>query len=376
MSYSFAEEQEMIRSLGKEFFKREWSIALAREIWEKKRDFPLELYQKMGGVGCLGLLIPEEYGGMGRTWVDTAIFYEEAGYVLFPVIHHFYSAVLGAQMILAFGTEEQKRDLLPELAQGNIIFTMGWTEPQMRHDTSDISSTTSRATLNNGTYTITGTKLPVRNLALAHYIITPAKINEGSDVALFMVETKSDGLVIKTMYDVGGDILNEVIYEGVKVPADRMLVKPVPGTQVAAVLEKCKVLRCAEMVGGSQRVMEMSVDHVKQRVQFDRFIGSFQSIQHRLADDQLEIFMARLFAHYAARRCDEVADPLAPVSMAIQVATNAYIKVSNDGSHVHGGYGIMHMTDVSLYFRRAKAIELEMGAPYTRQDRIADAIGL
>ena len=370
MDFGFSEEQEMFRREVREFLRRECPRSLVKEIEETKRDFDRDLYGKMAGLGWLGLMLPEEYGGVGGNWIDMAIFYEEAGRAMLPS-PHFTTVVLGGQSVLSFGSEEQKQRLLPQIAKGEIIMSLALTEPEAG---SNLALLTTTATPDNRDYILTGIKLFIFNAHLADYIITVARTGEG--VTLFLVPGGSHGLSCTPLDTFAGERLNQVVYNQVRVSAQDLLGEVDKGENITEIVDKAKVMRCAEMIGGAQAALEMALDFSKQRISLGRPIGTFQALQHRMADMALAIDGARLLVYYVAWMMSEGIPCAKESAMAQLEAGRVYTRITIEAIHLHGGVAIMADHDLPLYYRRAKAAQLNLGFMDPHKEAIAQGLGL
>ncbi len=370
MDFGFSEPQEMFRRTVRDFLDKECPMTLVREIEEKKQDFDRELYRKMAGLGWLGLMIPEEYGGLGGNWVDMGIFYEEAGRGLLPS-PHFTTVVLGGQVLLAFGNEEQKRELLPKIVEGDLIMALALTEPEAGSNLALLATT---ATPDGEDYLISGTKLFIPNAHLADHIITVTRTGEG--ITLFLVDGRSEGLTCTPLDTFSGERLNQVVYDRVRVSRSKILGELNGGEGIADIVEKAKIMTCAEMVGGAQAALEMTVDLTKQRVQFDRPIGSFQALQHRMVDMTMAVEGARWLMYSVAWMNSEGIPCSKESAMAQLEAGRGYTHVTAEAIHMHGAVALMVDHDLPLYYKRAKAAQLNLGFSESQREVIVQGIGL
>ena len=371
MDYGFSEEQEMFRNSVRDFLEKECSRSLVREIEEQRRDYSPDLYRKMASLGWLGLGIPEEYGGVEGSWVDMAILYEEAGRALLPS-PHFSTVVLGAQAILALGREEQKSNLLPRIADGDIIVALALTEPQAG---SNLELLTTSATAKGEGYVINGTKLFINYAHLADYIVTVVKTGENK-TSVFLVEKGSPGLTCSPVDTLGGERLCEVAYQQVEVPSDYVLGKLDEGSGICEVVEKAKVMSCVSMVGSAQVTLEMAIDYAKERTQFGVPIGSFQALQHKMATMALDIEGVRWLGYYVAWLISENIPCAMEMAMLNLKAGQTCRSVTSESIQIHGAVATMEDHDLSLYFRKVKATQLNLGYPETHRETIAQHLGL
>ena len=374
MDFKFSEEQKMFRSSVQDFLKKECPMSLVREIEEQKSDYSRELYRKMAGLGWLGIMIPEEYGGTEGDWVDMAILYEEAGRVLMQS-PHLSTAVLGGQTILALGTEEQKEELLPKIVDGEITLALAITEPEAA---SNLALLTASAEPQDGNFVINGNKLFVGNGHNADFIITVVKTKIGTKkgVSLFLVDGKNPGLSFIPMETMGGNILDDVTYNKVVVPKDKLLGKSGNGDIIADIVDKAQIMTCAEMVGSAGVALEMSIDYSKDRVQFDQPIGSFQAIQHKIAKMSESLEGAKWLTYYTAWLSAQGVPCAKEIAMTKLYVGEACRIITAEAEQIHGGMGIMWEHDLTFYFRRVKAGQLSLGYPYTFQETIAQSLGL
>jgi alkylation response protein AidB-like acyl-CoA dehydrogenase len=374
MDYGLAEEQLMFKTAIRDFLEAEWSVEAMREAWDDKNDYPLEVYRKMGGLGWLGLMIPEQYGGMGLGWVEAAILFEEAGRVLLkgPLLS---TAILGAQALLLLGTEEQKREMLPKVAAGDAILAWAYSEPETSYNL-DLISTKAVAVDNH--FHINGQKLFVSNMRWADYVMTIAKVEGGTQntggPGIFLVDTKSTGLSYELMDGMDGDELAEVTYNDVLVTQKNLIGRANSSRDIRNIVEKSKIAYSAEMIGGTERALELSVSYGNTREQFGRLIGSFQAIQHKLATVDMLLERSRWLAYYAAYLCTQGINCTAEINMAYLASNEAYRLASAEGIQIHGGSGCMRIDDIGRYFQRAKALQLKLEPAYVCRERIAQIL--
>jgi len=376
MNFGFTEEQEMIRSQAAEFFKQEYPIALVRESLADDRGFNQDLWDKMSGLGWLSLVFPEEYRGAGLTFVELTVLLEQMGRVLVPGAF-FSTVLLGGVAILESGSPEQKSRWLKAIAEGNLKTTLAHIEPDGNRD----ARVTAKGAGNG--YVISGTKLFVPDAHSADLIICAAPTSESSNptegISLFAVDRRSTGLnttALRTMDQTRR--LYEVTLNQVHVPEDHVLGAVASAwSTIENVLCKATIGRCAEMVGGAQKMLDMCVEYAKQRVQFGRPIGSFQAIQHKCADMILLIESARSAVYAAACAASQDSkDTALLASVAKAYTSDACRFVAGEAIQIHGGMGFTWEHDAHLYFKRAKADEISFGDAIYHRARVAQLIGL
>ncbi len=371
MDFKFNEEQEMLQRTVRDFLKKECPTTLVREIEEKKLDYDKGLYHKMAELGLLGLMIPEEYGGTGGSWIEMAIFYEEAGRALLQS-PHFSTVVLGGQTILTLGSEDQKRELLPKIAKGELIMALALTEPEAG---SNLELLTTTAKPEDKGYVIDGDKLFIGNAHIADHLIV-VSTGEDKGVMPFLVERGSPGLTCIPLDTLSGERLNEVIFEKVKVPKKNVLGEAIKGDKILGILNKAKIMSCAEMVGGAEVALEMTVEYSKQRVAFERPIGSFQALQHRMADMAVAIEGLKRFVYYVAWMNSVELPSTKESAMEQLLASQVYPSITSKAIHIHGTVSLAQEHDLTLYYRKAKALQLNLGFFDSHKEVIAKELGI
>jgi alkylation response protein AidB-like acyl-CoA dehydrogenase len=379
MEFGFTEEQEMIRQQAAECLKNECPIGFVRRLMESEHGHNEELWKKMVEMGWTGLIVPEAYGGVGLSFVELALVLEEMGRALVPG-EFFSTVVLAGQTLLAATNEEQKQRWLIPLASGELKATVAVTESNGRWDASGVTVNAERR---DDGFVINGTKLFVPDAQVADLIICVARTgNAGSaeqGITLMAVDRHSAGLNVtplKTMDQTRR--LYEVSFEQVWAPANHVLGDPGHGWPVwQRVQDKATIGLCAEMVGGAQKALDMTVEYSKSRVQFGRPIGSFQSLQHRCADMLLLTESARSAVYAAAWAAEQDADDVSlQASIAKSYTNDAYRYVTGECIQIHGGMGFTWEHDAHLYLKRAKADEVTYGDAAFHRERIAGLIGL
>ncbi|MBI4308538.1 MAG: acyl-CoA/acyl-ACP dehydrogenase [Chloroflexi bacterium] len=377
MDLSLTEEQEMLKKMARDFLDKEAPKSYVRAMEEDERGYTPEVWKKMAELGWLGLVLPEKYGGMGGSFLDLIVLLEEMGRAVLP--GPFFSTVLlGAYTLLEAGTEEQKKEVLPKVARGERILTLALTEPSATWDARGVQL---QATAHGKDYNLNGTKLFVPDARVADDLIVVARTKEGGrpeeGISLFLVDAKSPGIAYTLLKTIAADKQCEVVFNKVAVPGKDLVGKLHEGWPVGEkVLQRAAIAKCAEMAGGAQKVLEMTVDYAKQRVQFGRPIGSFQAIQHYCANMVTDVDGARFITYEAAWRLQEDLPCAKEISMAKAWTSEAYRRVTALGHQVHGGIGFTIEHDMQLYFRRAKAAELAFGDGDFHRERVAQEMGL
>jgi alkylation response protein AidB-like acyl-CoA dehydrogenase len=369
MNFAFSEEQEELRRMVRRFLEDKSPEAEVRRLMDTETGHDRAVWSQLSELGLLGLHVPEEYGGAGFTYVDLIVVLEEMGRALLCA-PYFSTVVLGANAVLHSGDESAKKDLLPGIATGDKLATFALTEDSGRWDEKGIALT---ATPNGDGYVLSGHKMFVPDGHTADVIIVAGRTEGG--VSLFVVDGGADGLTrtaLATMDQTRKQARLE--FDGVKA---RLLGRLNEGWPVVSkVLDLAAVGLAADQVGGAQRVLEMSVEYAKVRVQFGRPIGSFQAIKHKCADMLVEVESAKSAAYYAAWAAAEDNEELPVVaSLAKAYCSDAYFHVAAENIQVHGGIGFTWEHPAHLYFKRAKSSQLFLGDPTYHRELLAQRVG-
>ncbi len=379
MNFGFNDEQELLRSTARKFFDNECPSDTVRKLMDGPEGMTPELWHKIAEQGWLGLIFPEEYGGMGLGVVDLVVLMEEMGRAVVP--GPFFSTVLlGGLSILEAGTDAQKKHWLPKISSGEARATLGWMEPSAELGPGGI---TVQAAAKGPGFQISGTKLFVHDAHTADVLVVAARTAKGGSaeegISLFLVPKGAPGLSITLLPTMDQTRkLCEVTFTDVPVSVDGAMGKPGAGWKpLARVIDRATVGLCAEMCGGAQKVLDMTVEYAKIRQAFGRPIGSYQGVKHKAADMLVDVENSKSITYYAAWAMDEgvTEGPLA-VSMAKAYVSDAYRRVSGTGIQLHGGIGFTWEHDLHLYFKRAKGSEFTFGDATWHRERVAQLVSL
>ncbi|HET8620050.1 MAG TPA: acyl-CoA dehydrogenase family protein [Acidimicrobiales bacterium] len=371
MNFAFSEEQEELRRITRQFLESKSPETEVRRLMDTTEGYDPAVWAQMAGeLGLQSLTIPEEYGGQGYTYVELTVVLEEMGRALLAA--PFYATVvLAANTILHSGDEAARKDLLPGIASGETIATLALTEPNGRWDLSGVEATATRA---GDGWTIDGTKMFVLDGHVANLIIVAARTGDG--ISLFKVDGDAEGLT-RTPLATMDQTRKQAKLEFSGVPATLIGDENGGEAVLGRVLDLAVVALAAEQVGGAQKVLEMSVEYAKDRVQFGRPIGSFQAIKHKCADMLLEVESAKSAAYYAAWCAAELNDELPEVAcLAKAYCSEAYFHSAAENIQIHGGIGFTWEHPAHLYFKRAKSSELLFGDPTYHRELLAQRLGI
>jgi alkylation response protein AidB-like acyl-CoA dehydrogenase len=376
MDFAFSAEQEMLRSSTRDFLAKQCSSKVVRKLMEAPDAYDEALWRKIADLGWTALGIPEQYGGVG-TFLDLVVVLEEAGRALMPG-PFFATMGLAVPALIEAGTEAQKKEVLGAIAQGSARATLALTEPSGRWDAGAV---TLSAKPSGGGWQLDGVKLFVPDAEAADYMVVAARTRgEGEDgISLFLLKGRPAGMTVTSLKTL--DMTrrwSEVRFEGVTLAGDTLMGpadKAWPPLKRA--LEWATAALCAEMVGGTQKVLETSTEYAKTRHQFGKPIGIYQAVSHKLADMLVLSESGRSATYYAAWAVEaDAADRALAASMAKAYVSDAYRKVAGDGIQVHGGIGFTWEHDMHLYFKRAKSSEVTLGDATYHRELVAQALDL
>jgi alkylation response protein AidB-like acyl-CoA dehydrogenase len=352
MEFVLDGSQRSLKEDARKFFARNCPIEEVRRLTETEHAYDADLWAKMADQGYMGLIFPEEYGGLGLSIFELILILEESGRAVLP--GPFFSTMIAGAALDACGNEEQKRKYLEPICMGEARSTIAVLEAVPSWKPKD-------ATLAAVDGKLTGEKLFVTDAAVADSIVVAAR--DG----VYVVEAGAPGLTIVPM--LGIDLARKIY--AVKfdnTPAEKLaspegLVRALQIASVAAV---------GELVGCMQAMLDITVEYAKERKQYGKPIGSFQAVQHQCADSYFETENSRSAAYYAAWALSEkTEDASVAASIAKVYASDAGRTVGNRSIQCHGGIGFTWESDLHLYYRRAKALETMMGDATYHRERIA-----
>lgn len=363
MDFAFSEEQKMLRDSARDFLKSECPKTMVGELEESDPGYSPKLWKKMAQLDWMSIIVPEAYDGMGWGLLDMAVLFEEFGRAAMP--GPMFATVMGTLAILEGGTEAQKQKFLPHVVSGKLILTLAMEEPDAVYDPKFVGV---RATGNNDRYTINGTKLFVPYAHVANYLVvvtrTAGDPGDEKGITVFVVDAKSPGIRLTPIKTIAADKQFQVDFEDVAVSSDDVIGDLNNGiSMVRAVLEKAAAIQCAEAAGGAQQELDMTAKYTKEREQFGRPIGTFQAVQHRLADMYIDARAARWTTYQAVWRLGEGLPAGRELAIAKAITSKACQRVAFSAQQLHGGIGVDLDYDLHFYYRRAKAFELKFGSP-------------
>jgi alkylation response protein AidB-like acyl-CoA dehydrogenase len=379
--FSLSEDQRLIQQSVQDLLAQTAGLARLRSVIDSNNGYDSALWSVLAKeMGFAGLMVPEDYGGSGLGAVEMALILEETGRTL-AVVPFFETAVLAVQAILLSGTPLQKQTLLSDIAAGRTKAAMAITGPSGSPFPDGVSSIMSR----DGTgWRLSGSAGFVTFAHIADLLLIVARAAdskgcEGLSIVALREPTRMQGVVIERLPSL--DLtrpLCRMDFNDVYVPADAVLGEAqAAGPALARTLAIGAGLLASEQTGGAQFCLSSTVDYAKQRMQFDRVIGSFQAVKHELADMMVTVEAARSAALYAAAAIDTGSDELFEAAAAASVwCSEAYRHCAAEAIQLHGGIGFTWEHHAHLYFKRARSSSIWLGEPVTHRERIAQLIGL
>ncbi len=368
MDFDLNETQKLFKSSARELFAQECPAEAVRAMIENGEPYSEALWQKLVEQGWTGLIFDEADGGMGLSYIEMAVAFEEMGRALVPGAF-LASVPLAGSLIAGAGNDAQRNQYLKAICEGEAKATVALLEAGGDWNLEAVQLT---ATPGASGLTLSGTKLFVPDAGAVDFIVTAARV--GADLVLAVVDSHAPGLAIKPLPAIDATRhLYEVTYNEVEVPATAVLARgEAARAALAHAFDVATVALAAEMVGGMQWVLDATIEYAKTRKQFGKPIGQFQAIQHHCANILLLTESARSAVYYAAWQMgnDAKQAPVA-VSVAKAYASDAYREVGNLGIQVHGGIGFTWDEPMHFYYKRAKASELMFGDATWHRERIA-----
>ena len=357
LDLEFSGEQEMLREMVAGVLAQHSPLTKVRELEDDPTGYDPALWSQLQGLDLVGLLLPEESGGSGQSMLEGVVLYEELGRSLAPT-PHFVSAVLTGGVLTTAGGHDE---LLGEIAAGTKIATVAWLEPDGAFRPGGV-----QATFADGA--ITGVKRHVPFAAAADVLLVLAR--KGEEVGLFLVDPKADGTTLTQQFTIASDTQYRV--DLASAPAEQVA-GATWETWHRTMLDGA-ILQAAAAVGGARYALDITVQYSKDREQFGKPIGAFQALSHYLADAVTRVDGATELVHEAAwaRSMGRPVDQLAP--MAKLFADKTFRDVTAMAQQIWGGVGFTLEYDIQLFFRRAKAMQLNWWDARHCEELIADAV--
>jgi isovaleryl-CoA dehydrogenase len=377
---AFTDEQRDFQAAIRDFAQRECGTSEQRERLTHGYTelHSQEIYEKLAELGWLGVSIDEAYGGSGGGMVDACIFLEESMRGLLPIGGYGVSLIV-AGAYERFGTEEQKQEILGGITRGRVE-AIAMSEPEAGSDVGNLSC---RAERQNGGFVLNGQKTWITAAHLADHVLIVCRTDPSGSKheGLSMISVPSDaaGIEIRGIQTMGGREVNDVFLTDCHVPEDRVLGQVDGGwMQLMAGLNVERLILGATALGIAQRAFDDALAYIKERKQFGRPIGSFQTIKHRIADLATELEAARLMVYDVARKVDADPNRMLPreASMVKLKTTELAKRVALEGMQMMGGYGYASEYDMERHVRATLVMSIYGGTNEIQREIVSKTYGL
>jgi len=369
MDLKLNEDQSMMKKVAADFVKAEAPPYVITEWYQKKIAFIPAVYKKTAGVGWLGMMVPEEFGGGGASCTDCAVVFEELGRGPLPG-PFFTSGVLSAQLILGSGSDAQKKNWLPRICDGSAIVIPAISDDQMQFGPRSVQT---RASKTAHGYTLKGTKRFVHDGEAASHFICAARTESGG-VLLALVDRNAPGVSVKPVFGfmVGAA---EVGFDNVTVGADALIGAADSGWQsIDAALGRVLPILCAYKVGACQEIFEMTNEYTRTRVVFGQPIGRFQRVQDHCVDISIHLDGARWTTYETLWKIDSGIEARASVHQAKAVASEGYYQSCNFSHMVFAGAGTDYKHPLMAHSVLAHSLYQYLGTPLYHKRAMVDAL--
>jgi len=375
MDFELTGRQKQIRLAAREFAEGEFP-EIARE-YDRREEFPRDLWKKACVLGFIGVFIKKEYGGLGLGFLEFAMVMEEFWRVD-PGCGNILLTAFGSELIQLYGTEEQKLRYLPPLTKGKAIMGTAITEPDAG---SDITAILTLARKDGNEYVINGSKQFITNGSIADYLVVfclthPEAESRFKRFGTIVVETDRPGfgaLKLTGKLGIRASDTAEIRFSDVRVPKENLIgEKEGEGfSQIMQLFNINRVIAASQGVGVAQGALDKAIKHVKQRKQFGQPIGAFQATQFKIAEMATWVEAARALCYKAGWMLDHGKVDPKLISMAKWIAGEVGVKVANDALQLHGGYGYIADYDIERFYRDAKIVEIYEGTKEIEKNTIA-----
>ena len=381
MDLVLTEEQELLQQTAREFVAGRSSLKRIRALRDAQDPdgFSRDLWREMARLGWVGIVLPEEHGGLGLGYMELIVVMEELGRGLMPepIVS---TVLLGANALLLGGSEAQKREHLPAVAAGERLLALAYQEPRGRYDFHHAETVAERT---GGGWALSGEKIQVLDGHVADRLVVSARTSGGprdaSGITLFLVPCDAPGVTVARQTRLDARNVGLVRLDGVRLDPEAAI-GPVDGggALLGRTIDRATVGLTAEMLGSMTAAFEMTIEYLRTRVQFGVPIGSFQALKHRAAKLYVELELARSAVMNAARTVGEGRDDAAiarATSIAKARCSDAFVLVGDEAVQMHGGIGMTDEHDIGFFLKRARAAEMTFGDAAWHRDRVASLDG-
>jgi alkylation response protein AidB-like acyl-CoA dehydrogenase len=368
MDFRPSPAQQLLVATARDFLRKHCPPELVQRVALDPRGVDDALWRRMAELGWQGLLIPSELGGSGGSALDVVLLVEELGRAAAPG-PFVTSAVVATSLLLAAGSAEQQKRLLPAMAAGERVASLALLEESGSFDVERIALAV------DAEGRLSGRKLFVEAAHVADALVVATRA--GRELRLLLLPTDRPGVRVSPLETIGAAKLFEVTFDGVVIgDGDRLGPAGAAGEALASALRAGALARTAEMVGAAQRVLELAVEHAKTRVQGGRPIGGYQAIQHACADLVRDVDASRGLLHAAAWMLSEGGPADAGVAMAKAYASEACLTVARRAHQIFGAIGYCEEHPLHLLHKWIHAASLDCGDVPLHLETVAQAMGL
>ncbi|MCS7121038.1 MAG: acyl-CoA dehydrogenase family protein [Archaeoglobaceae archaeon] len=376
MDFELTQEQKDIKRAAWDFASKEFKKEIAEEL-DRKEEFPFELHKKAASLGFIGVHFPEQYGGGGMGCLENVLIAEEFCRADSTIGSAIILADFSSEVVARFGSEEQKKEVLPRVARGDSITAGCYTEPEAG---SDLTAIRTLALRDGDEWVINGTKTFITNGTIADYFIVLAVTDQEAKpryrgFTTFLLKKDDPGIKVTK---IGGKMgirsspTAEIVFKNVRVDDSAVIGQLNRGFyQVLEFFDESRIEIAAQALGIAQGAFDRTVNYLKKRKQFGVPIGAFQALQHRVAEMRTELEAARLLIYKAAWNFDQGKIDPALTSMAKFYAAKIAVKICDEAIQLHGGYGYITEYEVERFYRDVKITEIYEGTKEIQLNTIA-----
>ncbi len=363
MDFSFTEEQTLLRNSVQKFLQNSYDFETRRKVARSETGWRKEIYAQLAEMGLLGATIPEDFGGLGGSAVESMIISEEFGKAL-VIEPYLQNAVIAAGFLKAGGSNAQKEELLPAIAGGESIFAFAYAEPQGRYNLADLKTT---ATKSGDGYTLNGAKAVVVGAPWADKLIVTARTSGGQrdadGVTVFVVDKGAKGVSTRDYPTVDGLRASEVTLENVSVGADAVIGEVGAGLKlIERVTDEAIAAVAAEATGAMKVLNDTTIEYSKTRKQFGTPIGKFQVLQHRMVDMFMNYEQSVSITYMVTLKLEEAENERKKAASAAKVQIGKAGRfIGQQAVQIHGGMGMTDELNVGHYFKRLTVIDTLFG---------------
>jgi len=369
LNLSLTKSEEILRATTRDFLDREISKEMLESLLESDTGCTERIWQKVAEIGWLGILVPEQYGGIGYPLISAGVLFETMGARPLPG-PYFSSGILGSLIIMEGGSQAQKQSLLPEIVSGEMVVSLAFTEPEYSWEPDAVSTT---ADENGDGFTINGVKLFAIDAAAATHFIVVARTDAG--ISLLLVGKETKGVSAKRLPGFLSGRAFEVRFDRVEVPRTALIGEISDGRPVLSrAFDRAIPVLCAFKVGGCQAVVDMALEYSRQRVQFSQPIGRFQRVQDMIIEMVNHADAARWATYEALWKLDNGKPLAAGIHLAKAVTSEGYWQVCTLGHRVFSGVSYSMEHPLSYHTRTSRSLYSFLGDPAYHRQKIAESL--